>query len=180
MSTDPDRRTHFFIRPNVVERTFSRVFGFLVGTFGLGLSHHYLLEVRGRRSGRLYSTPVNLLEQAGRRFLISPRGETQWVRNARVAGAVTLVQRGRRQAFRLQPVPDEEKPELLKQYLERFRIYVQRCFPVTAGSPAEEFVPIAHRYPVFELIAFTDADRDATGQARIGVPPFNCCVDRHP
>src|SRR5438876_12206157 len=61
MSTDPDRRTHFFIRPNVVERTFSRLFGFLVGTLGLGLSHHYLLEVRGRRSGRLYSTPVNLL-----------------------------------------------------------------------------------------------------------------------
>src|SRR5439155_18365057 len=108
MSTDPDRRTHFFIRPNVVERTFSRVFVFLVGTFGLGLSHHYLLEVRGRRSGRLYSTPVNLLEQAGRRFLISPRGETQWVRNARVAGAVTLVQRGCRQTFHFKPVPQAE------------------------------------------------------------------------
>src|SRR3989442_10187201 len=113
MSTDPDRRTHFFIRPNVVERTFSRVFGFLVGTFGLGRSHHYLLEVRGRRSGRLSSTPVNLLEQGGRQFLVSPRGETQWVRNARLAGAITLVQRGR-QAFHLKPVPLTEKPELLK------------------------------------------------------------------
>ena len=79
----------------------------------------------------------------------------------------------------MKPVPHEEKPNLLKVYLERFRLYVQRCFPVTAGSPAEEFVPIANRYPVFELIAFTDADRDATGQARIGVPPFNCCVDHH-
>ena len=174
-----DVEKQFFMRPNVIERAFSRFFGFLVGTLGLGLSHHYLLEVRGRKSGRLYTTPVNLLEQAGRRFLISPRGETQWVRNARVAGAVTLVQRGRRQAFHLKPVPHEEKPNLLKVYLERFRLYVQRCFPVTAGSHAEEFVPIAHRYPVFELIAFTDADRDATGQARIGVPPFNCCVDRH-
>ena len=156
MPTDSDRETHFFMRPNVVERTFSRFFGFLVGTLGLGLSHHYLLEVRGRRSGRLYSTPVNLLEQAGRQFLISPRGETQWVRNARVAGSVTLVQRGRRQAFHLQPVPHDEKPELLKVYLERFQLYVQRCFPVTAGSPAEEFVPIASRYPVFELIAITE------------------------
>jgi len=63
MPTDSDRETHFFMRPNVVERTFSRFFGFLVGTLGLGLSHHYLLEVRGRRSGRLYSTPVNLLAQ---------------------------------------------------------------------------------------------------------------------
>ena len=140
----------------MVEWTFTRFFGFLVGTLGLGRSHHYLLGVRGRRSGRLYSTPVNLLEQAGRQSLISPRGETQWVRNARVAGSVTLVQRGRRQAFHLQPVPHEEKPELLKVYLERFRIYVQRCFPLTVGSPAEEFVPIANRYPVFELIAITD------------------------
>ena len=179
MPTDPDRETQFFMRPNVIERAFSRFFGFLVGTLGLGLSHHYLLEVRGRKSGRLYTTPVNLLEQGGRQFLVSPRGETQWVRNARVAGAVTLVQRGRRQAFHLKPVPHEEKPNLLKVYLERFRLYVQRCFPVTAGAPAEEFVPIANRYPVFELIAFTDADRDATGQARIGVPPFNCCVDHH-
>jgi len=174
-----DVEKQFFMRPNVIERAFSRFFGFLVGTLGLGLSHHYLLEVRGRKSGRLYTTPVNLLEQGGRQFLVSPRGETQWVRNARVAGAITLVQRGRRQAFHVKPVPLAEKPELLKVYLERFRLYVQRCFPVTAGSHAEEFVPIAHRYPVFELIAFTDADRDATGQARIGVPPFNCCVDRH-
>ncbi|MGB0031937.1 MAG: nitroreductase/quinone reductase family protein, partial [Candidatus Sulfotelmatobacter sp.] len=78
-----------FREPSRAEKVFNRIFGFLVG-IGLGFSYTYLLEVRGRKSGKLYSTPINLLERQGKRFLVAPRGRTQWVRNAEAAGEVTL------------------------------------------------------------------------------------------
>jgi deazaflavin-dependent oxidoreductase (nitroreductase family) len=124
-----------FRRPNSLERAFNRVFGFLVG-LGLGLSHNYLLEVRGRKSGRRQSTPIDLLELGGRRFLVAGRGRTQWVRNAEVAGEVTLRKAWRRKKFRLRSIPDGEKAEILKAYLDRFKLTVQRYFPVPAGSAA--------------------------------------------
>jgi F420H(2)-dependent quinone reductase len=78
-----------FDRPSAIERLFNMLFGLLVG-WGLGLPHNYLLQVRGRKSGRLYSTPVNLLSLDGKRFLVAPRGYTQWVRNAQASGTVSL------------------------------------------------------------------------------------------
>jgi hypothetical protein len=50
-------------------------------------------------------------------------------------------------------VPEADKPELLRTYLDRFKLTVQRYFPVPAGSPADAFASIANRYPVFELLA---------------------------
>jgi deazaflavin-dependent oxidoreductase (nitroreductase family) len=141
-----------FLQPTAIERIFNRFFGFLVG-LGLGMKHNYLLEVRGRKSGKLYSTPIDLLERGGKRFLVAPRGLTQWVRNAEAAGEVALKKGSSRQTYRLRPVPDAEKPELLKAYLDSFKTAVQRFFPVPAGSGVEAFVSIAPNYPVFELIA---------------------------
>ena len=141
-----------FREPTAVEKTFNRVFGFLVG-IGLGFSYNYLLQVRGRKSGNLYSTPINLLEWKGKRFLVAPRGRTQWVRNAEAAGEVTLKKGSARLKVRLRPVADTEKPEILKAYLDNFKREVQRYFPVAAGSLAESFVEVAGSYPVFELLA---------------------------
>lgn len=140
-----------FCAPTAGERIFNRIFGYLVG-LGLGLPHNYLLQVRGRKTGKVYSTPIDLLEFRGKRFLVAPRGRTQWVRNAEVAGKITLKRGSRRQQFRLRPIADADKPELLKAYLESFKTAVQRYFPVPAGSPAERFEEIASAYPVFELI----------------------------
>lgn len=140
-----------FEAPTPVERLFNRVFGLLVG-LGLALPHNWLLEVRGRKSGRLYTTPVDVLTLDGRRWLVAGRGEAQWVRNARASGRVSLRKGSRRETYRLRLVPDAEKPPLLKAYVDRFTPTVQRYFPVPAGSPAEAFVPVAARYPVFELI----------------------------
>ena len=140
-----------FERPNRIERAITRAFGFLVG-LGLGLPHNYLLEVRGRRTGRTYATPIDLLELGGRRFLVAGRGRTQWVLNAEAAGEVSLKKGRTRRRFRLRPVPDSEKPEVLKAYLDRFKLTVQRYFPVPAGSAAPAFVDLAGRYPVFELL----------------------------
>src|SRR5271167_3005360 len=107
MATPPS--TPAFQQPTAVERIFNRFFGFLVG-LGLGGKHNYLLQVRGRKSGRLYSTPINLLEIAGKRFLVAPRGRTKWVRNAEASGEVTLKKGRSQQSYRLRPVADEEKP----------------------------------------------------------------------
>ncbi len=112
-----------------------------------------LLEVRGRKSGRTYSTPVDVLGYGGRRYLVAARGDTQWVRNARASGQVMLRKGTRREECRLRAVADREKPELLKAYLDRFKMTVQRYFPIAAGSPVEKFAPVAAGYPVFELIA---------------------------
>jgi deazaflavin-dependent oxidoreductase (nitroreductase family) len=141
-----------FREPSPVEKTFNRVFGFLVG-IGLPFPNKYLLLVRGRKSGNVYATPVNLLEWEGRRFLVAPRGRTQWVRNAEAAGEVTLKKGSMRLRFLLRPVVEAEKPQILKFYLDNFRSEVQRYFPVAAGSPAERFVEVAGSYPVFELVA---------------------------
>jgi len=141
-----------FREPTVVERMFNRTFGFLVG-LGLGFSYNYLLQVRGRKSGRLYSTPINLVELGGKRFLVAPRGQTQWVRNAEAAGEITLKKGRTQQKFRLRPLPDTDKPAILKAYLDSFKREVQQYFSVPAGSPVEAFGEIAQSYPAFELIA---------------------------
>ena len=123
----------------------------LVG-LGLGLPHNYLLQVRGRRSGRLYATPVDVLTYADTRFVVAGRGNTQWARNVRASGQVVLRKGFRREELRARELPDAEKPPVLKAYLDRFKLTVQRYFPVRAGSPAADFVTLAPRYPVFELI----------------------------
>lgn len=143
-----------FQKPSLIDRLFNRAFGFLV-SLGLGFEHTYLLEVRGRKSGKLYSMPVDLLTEGGRQYLVAPRGCTQWVRNAGVAGEVRLRKGRRVQEFRLRALSEAERPPVLKAYLDRFRREVQRFFPVPAGSPVEAFVPLAPRYPAFELLPNT-------------------------
>jgi deazaflavin-dependent oxidoreductase (nitroreductase family) len=141
-----------FREPTAVEKIFNRSFGFLVG-LGLGPSHIYLLQVRGRKSGKLFSTPVDLLDRRGKRYLVAPRGRTQWVRNAEAAGEITLKKGRASQRFHLRPIPEAEKPQILKAYLDTFKREVQRYFTIPAGSPPEAFVELASSYPAFELLA---------------------------
>jgi deazaflavin-dependent oxidoreductase (nitroreductase family) len=140
-----------FRAPTAAEAFFNRAFGFLVG-LGIGPKFIYLLEVRGRKTGRIYSTPVNLMEVGGKQILVAPRGRTQWVRNAEAAGEISLKRGAFRQRFGLRAIPDEDKLELLKTYLDRYPGAVQRYFPVKAGSPPDAFRDIAGDYPVFELV----------------------------
>jgi deazaflavin-dependent oxidoreductase (nitroreductase family) len=140
-----------FRPPSLVERIFNKVYGFAVG-LGLGSSYNYLLQVRGRKSGKIFSTPIDLLELGGKRFLVAARGRTQWVRNAEAAGEITLKKGKSRQWFRLRALSDQEKPEILKAYLDRFKSEVQRFFEVPAGSPVEAFAEVVASHPAFELI----------------------------
>ena len=140
-----------FREPTPVEKLFNRTFGFLVG-LGIGPAHIHLLEVRGRKSGKLYRTPVDLLTLDGKQYLVAPRGQTQWVRNAEAAGEIVLKRGSTRQQFRLHPISDAEKPPILKAYLDSFKTEVQRYFTIAAGSPPEAFVKVASCYPAFELL----------------------------
>jgi deazaflavin-dependent oxidoreductase (nitroreductase family) len=147
----PPEDSSRFLKPSAIDQAFSRVFGLLV-LLGIGFSHNYLLEVRGRKSGRLYSTPVDVLDLGGKRFLVAPRGQTQWARNAQASGKVRLKRALVGKDFAVRSVADSEKPEILKGYLDSFKTTVQRFFPVAAGSPAANFVALAPDYPVFELV----------------------------
>lgn len=154
-----ENQTARFNKPTKLDRCVNKLFGLLV-SFGMGLRHNYLLQVRGRKSGRLYSTPVDVLERGGKRYLIAPRGYTQWVRNAIASGTVSLKKGRRSEQFGLRQLLDAEKPEILKSYLDRYKITVQRYFSVRAGSPAEAFLPFTKDYPVFELLSSQQIDRD--------------------
>jgi deazaflavin-dependent oxidoreductase (nitroreductase family) len=140
-----------FRQPSPIEKLFNRAFGFLVG-LGLGFSYNYLLQVRGRKSGKVYSTPVNVTDLDGKRYLVAPRGRTQWVRNAEAAGEVMLKRGSQVQSFRLRPLSGLEHLQVLKAYLDRFKREVQRYFPIRAGSPPEAFTKLASNYPAFELV----------------------------
>jgi F420H(2)-dependent quinone reductase len=140
-----------FRKPSRVESIFNRAFGFLVG-LGIGPNYVYLLQVRGRKTGRMYSSPVNLLEFRGKKVLVAPRGRTQWARNAEASNQITL-KRGRFQRnYRLRPLADSDKLEVLKLYLDSYKSAVQRYFSIPAGSPPEAFRNVAADYPAFELI----------------------------
>ena len=147
-----EQNTAEFRPPSGIEALFNRMTGFLAG-LGVGPSFIYLLQVRGRKSGRIFSTPVNLMEFRGRPVLVAPRGRTQWVRNAEAAGEITLKRGSKLLRYGLRPIADEDKPEILKEYLHRYASAVRKFFPVALGSPVEAFRPIAGNYPVFELIA---------------------------
>src|SRR3989454_3949056 len=129
MSAQPAR----FDAPSPFERVFSRLFGILVG-LGLALPHNYLLEVRGRKSGRLYSTPVDVLEHGGRRFLVAGRGGTQGGRNARATGQGTPRKGPRGGAGRRRAPPAAEEPEGRKGHLGRCQRAGRRYFPLPPGS----------------------------------------------
>jgi len=131
-----------------------RVFNPLVGALskvGLSVAGSRVLEVQGRKSGEWRQTPVNPLEFQGQRYLVSPRGHTQWVRNIRVSGHGRLVGRGT-EKFSATEVPDDEKPRILRAYLEKWKWEVGSFFEgVGPDSSEQELRRIAPDHPVFRI-----------------------------
>ena len=145
-----------FQRPSRIEALFNRLMGKLVA-IGLGPGYMRVLDVRGRKSGRVLSTPVNLLELDGAQYLVAPRGNTHWVRNARAAGRVRL-RRGRSSFnYRVEEISTQESPDVLKAYLSEYVREVQRCFSVQDGADREAFLAVAPEHPVFRLHATDEA-----------------------
>jgi deazaflavin-dependent oxidoreductase (nitroreductase family) len=140
-----------FQRLSALDRIFNGVIGALVRV-GLGPGYSYLLEVRGRKSGKLYTAPVFVLDRDRKQFLVAPRGDTQWARNAEASGQVTLRRGAQVKDFGVKLVPEAERAPLLADYLGRHASSVQRFFSVQKGAPLEAFAAIASGHPVFELL----------------------------
>jgi hypothetical protein len=154
-----------YLRPGAVERMFGRILACLVW-IGLIRSHFYVLEVRGRKSGKAISLPVDPLDLNGHCYLVCARGNSNWVRNARTAGEVVLARAMRRRRYALRELPPEMRSPVLKAYLDRFATEVQRFFPVPKGSAVEAFNDLAERYPVFELTPLDDPANDTRAASR--------------
>jgi deazaflavin-dependent oxidoreductase (nitroreductase family) len=108
------------------------------------------LRVRGRKSGEWRAVPVNLLTHEGKRYLVAPRGHTQWVRNLRVANEGELRVGRKVEKFQATELADADKPPVLRAYLKRWKAEVGVFFDgVSAKSSDEELRRIAPDHPVF-------------------------------
>jgi deazaflavin-dependent oxidoreductase (nitroreductase family) len=124
----------------------------LATKLGLSVAGSRVLEVRGRKSGEWRRTPVNLLSFEGERYLVAPRGHTQWVRNMRVSGGGRLVLGRGSEEFQARELPDVEKAPLLRAYLEKWKWEVGAFFDgVGPDSTDAELQRIAPDHPVFQI-----------------------------
>lgn len=120
---------------------------------GLSVRGSRILVVRGRKSGHIRTTPVSPLEVGGRRYLVAPRGETEWVRNLRASLGGELRLGRHREPIGVEEVPDDLKPPILREYLRRWKMETGQFFEgVTPESPAPELRRIAPRHPVFRIL----------------------------
>ena len=119
---------------------------------GVSVYGSRVLAVRGRKSGEWRTTPVNPLTLDGERYLIAPRGNTQWVRNMRVAGGGEL-RRGRKvETFTATELPVEDRPRVLRAYLKKWKFEVGVFFQGVGPDATEErMLAIAPDHPVFRI-----------------------------
>ncbi len=119
---------------------------------GLSLAGSAVLEVQGRKSGEWRKTPVNPLEFEGGRYLVAPRGHTQWVRNMRVSGGGRLARGRRTEEFAATEVPEAERPPILRAYLTKWKWEVGAFFEgVGPDSSEADLQRIAPNHPIFRL-----------------------------
>ena len=145
-----------YVRPAGADRAFNSAVRWLT-EHGVSLAGSRVLTVAGRRSGLPRSTPVNLLEHGDHRYLVSPRGETEWVRNARAAGGAAQLSVGRRvEHVVLAEVPVADRPPVLRVYLERWGWEVGRFVEgLTKDASEADLAAAAPGFPVFVVTGGT-------------------------
>lgn len=141
-----------YLAPTGFDPIFNRIVNVLP-KLGISIAGSRLLAVRGRKSGEWRTTLVNVMTAAdGQRYLVAPRGHTQWVRNLRAAGAGELRLGRRAEAFTAVEVADADKVPLLRLYLERWGWEVGRFFEgVTKDASDAQLAEIAPGFPVFRM-----------------------------
>jgi deazaflavin-dependent oxidoreductase (nitroreductase family) len=144
----PDR----YVRPNwLVQRVFNPFVNWLM-RLGISLSGSRMLAVRGRRSGEWRTVPVNLLEVGGQRYLVSPRGVTDWVKNLRVNRAAELRLGRRREPIEVVELSDADKPDVLRPYLRKWGWEVGQFFEGAGPKTSDEEIRrIAPNHPIFVI-----------------------------
>jgi deazaflavin-dependent oxidoreductase (nitroreductase family) len=140
-----------YVEPSGATRIFNSVVATLT-RLGVSVWGSRVLRVRGRKTGEWRSTPVNLLTIDGVRYLVAPRGITQWVRNLRAIGTGELAVGRRVEPFRATELADADKPAVLRAYLKRWKFEVGVFFDgVDAKASDEKLREIAPGYPIFEI-----------------------------
>ena len=150
----PSEHDAHYQRPGWFTRqVFNRVV-ILLTRYGISVLGSRELRVRGRKTGEWRTTPVNLLVHEGNRYLVAPRGHTQWVSNLRAAGSGELRVGHRVEEFEATEITDDDKPEILRAYLRRWKVEVGVFFGgVDANSSEADLRRIAPNHPVFRLRA---------------------------
>jgi deazaflavin-dependent oxidoreductase (nitroreductase family) len=144
--------THYRAPGWFTRNVFNRLVAFLTKR-GMSVLGSRVLAVKGRSTGEWRTTPVNLLPYEGRRYLVAPRGETQWVRNLRVAGTGELRLGRRAETFRGRELTDEEKVPVLREYLRRWKAEVGIFFEGTGPDASDDQLrAIAPKHPAFEVL----------------------------
>ena len=141
----------FYRRPTKLTQLLNRTMGWLA-SLGMTPSDTVTLEVKGRRSGAVRSTVVTCVEHEGTRYLVSPRGESEWVRNVRAAGGEAAIRRRGRRRVRLEELPAEQRAPVIKAYLGKTATATRQHFGVDPKAEMPEFEAIAGRHPVFRVI----------------------------
>ena len=118
---------------------------------GLGASYRYILTVPGRKTGRLYSTPVDVIEVEGQRWLVAGYGPASWVANARAAGEVTLSRGRRSDRFRVEDTAATAAVPVLRRYITEIRV-TRPYFDANRDSPDDEIAAELPRHPVLRLV----------------------------
>jgi deazaflavin-dependent oxidoreductase (nitroreductase family) len=140
-----------YIKPKSATNFFNETVARLT-RMGLSVYGSRVLAVRGRKSGEWRTTPVNPLSLDGTRYLVAPRGNTQWVRNLRVTGAGELRLGRKAEPFTATEIADDDKPAILRAYLKRWKFEVGVFFDgVDAKAPEEKLREIAPGYPIFRV-----------------------------
>ena len=137
-------------RPTRVGRWVNRLASWLAG-LGLSSREMAVLEVRGRASGRLRSTPVVIATVEGQRYLVSMLGTgSDWVKNVEATHGDAVLRQRRRRPIHLVRVPTAERAPILSEYV-RVATSGRHHLPVAVGAPLSEFQTIAERYPVYRI-----------------------------
>jgi len=145
-------QTARYLRPSWFTQHVMNRFVRRLARFGLSPLGLRQLAVRGRTTGEWQMVPVNLLELDERRFLVAPRGQTQWVRNIRVAGGGELRVGRRVEAIEIEELGDSDKPVVLREYLRRWKSEVKVFFDgIDEQSTDDELLAIAPGFPVFAI-----------------------------
>ena len=138
-----------YVKPTKGDELFNRTLAWLA-RHGVSVFGTRLLSVRGRRSGTMRTTVVNLLDVDGRRYLVAPRGETQWVRNVRAAGKAELRVGRRVETIVATELADADKGPVLRAYLKRWGWEVGRFFEgLDRKATDEQMAAVAADFPVF-------------------------------
>lgn len=117
---------------------------------GIGPANTFLLTVPGRKTGKLHTTPVTLVDHAGERWLVAPFGEREWVKNARASGRVGLTRGRRRITVEATELPSVERAGVLQAYAETVPL-VGKFFDAPKGAPEAAYAAESSRHPVFRL-----------------------------